>query len=199
MKLIYLTLLALPLAAQLSPETAIVRPGETVSIKLSTATTGASGLQWKFVPPVGWSVVSQSSARADKQIGCKPGNLTCFLLGMDPVNKSLIPAGQFASIQLSVPSTAQPGTYTLRLSDTLAVAPNGASITVAGGSAVLTVQPPPSPFDLTGDGKVDKQDVLAAAQVYANEGACTFSGSSGPCTFFDVVLVWLEAMKQAGL
>lgn len=200
MKLLTTLFLALPLAAQLSPEAATVRPGETVNVKLNTATPGASGFQWRFVPPTGWSVVGQSSARSDKQMACKPGNLTCFVLGMDPVNKSVIPVGQFAAVQLTVPPTAAPGAYNVSLANVFAVDPNGGAITVAGGSAVLTINPPPSPYDLTGDGRVDKQDVLAAAQRYATDGSCGFSGiSSGPCTFLDVVAVWLEAVKQAGL
>lgn len=196
MKLLTTLFLALPLAAQLSPEAAIVRPGETVNIKLNTATPGAIGFQWRFVPPTGWSVVGQSSARADKQMACKPGNLTCFVLGMDPVNKSVIPVGQFAAVQLTVPPTAAPGAYNVSLANVFAVDPNGGAITVDGGSAVLTIA---SPFDLTGDGKVDKLDVAAAAQLYASDGACPFSGTGGPCTFLDVVAVWLEAVRQAGL
>lgn len=199
MKLLTIAILALPLAAQLRPEAATVQPGETVNIKLNTATSGATGFQWRFVPPAGWNVVGQTSARSDKQMACKPGNLTCFILGMEPMNKSVIPLGQFATVQLTVPPTAAPGTYTVSLANVFAVDPNGGAITVTGGSAVLTIQPPPSPFDLTGDGKVDKLDVAAAAQLYATDGSCAFNGTSGPCTFTDVVAVWLEAVKQAGL
>lgn len=196
MKALLLMLIALPLAAQtVTPDPVSARAGETVTVTIRTSVGTADAYQYKLVLPAGFMLKSQASAAQGKQIACKTGDpATCIIIDATQPQAATIAAGPLATASVEIPLTMAPGTYQMSTTQTLAVTPTGSKVTVNGGVAAITVLP--NPFDLTGDGLVDKADVVAAMALYAADKPCPTVAGDSVCSFDSVIAVRTEAIRR---
>jgi hypothetical protein len=200
MKILLVILCAAPLFAQTltlsGPATA--RPGTSIVVNLSQpAVSPTSAWQWQITPPTNYAVtvaLGAAGSSSAKELACSADNLFCLVYGL---NANAIPAGVLATYTVSIPATATAGPAPFGLSNAIAASPAGSVVPVTYGAVysptILAL------WDINGDGKTDRADVILMAQqviaAQSNPAACVNDmNGDGKCTLMDVVIVILKTL-----
>lgn len=185
------------LTATANPST--VRAGQSTTVTISaTGTPNVAALQWNLSLPSGWTFApaqaTSATTAASKTVQC--GSVLCLLWGQDV---SLVPSGALATMQVTVPFSATPGTAQINVAAAAALGatPFGTPTPVlVGPAATITVQA--SLFDVTGDGKITVADMTTVAGWVAAGSCATDLDGDSRCTIADLmleVIAWNAAGK----
>lgn len=155
-------------------------PPTPVSVSLSgsaAAPSGIAALEFTFGLPTGATAAAPTagaaSTAASKQEVCGPvtaGSEICVTYGL---NQTVYADGDVSDVAVSFPITSAtivPVSLTFGLANALAVAPDGTAVSVTATPLTLPVA---NPCDLTGDGKVDTDDVNAEVGQIVDTTSCS--------------------------
>lgn len=181
--------LAAPMAAQqatlslITPATK-VRPGQSLTVAVTSTATTAAALQWTVTIPTGVTATAVPGPRAvaaGKGIACRADGSLCLVYG---VNANTLAAGEAATYTFAFAPNAAAGTARFSLSQALLASVTGQAIAVtAGPDLVVQVL---SRYDLDGDGKIDLVDVQAAVDQARGIATCQDVNGDGACNLYDV-------------
>lgn len=197
------SLSVLALAAQTPPTATLtingpqnVRPGKTITLNLTLATTTQpSGLQWTAGIPQGWTAKAMPGAvatAAQKAIYCSEGDALCLVVGL---NQTPIAAGVVATFEIGVPAGTPRGLSSIPLTGLVAGTGMGDPIPVSAGTAYsIRVL---AKHDLNGDGTTNAADLQLMADQIVGKSACADDqNGDGACDLIDALLVILGSIAQ---
>lgn len=147
----------------LTPPAGAVRPGDTVTASVSfvsAPSSPAAALQWSLTIPPGevsavvWSDGAALTA-ASKGVTCseRSGRWTCVAAGQ---NQTPINSGVVATVSMKIGDSSQATAVNLGPLIAATPAADPLVVTAAGGFPIFSL------CDLTGDGRIDTADTLAA-------------------------------------